>query len=135
MQRIFTGDVHGCVMGARYLLGTRHKPCLVGEEAKKGGVWAESTAGNLQENLLAGNVMNTIAEEKQAASCCWEGLPRKGSQAEGGVNLYEISLSLLSSPGFKKQIFSYTAVATKSGGCAPSFCTVKKDKLLGHVCH
>lgn len=121
--------------GSTVLAGNQAQAMPGGGGGRKRGVWAESTAGNLQENLLAGNVMNTIAEEKQAASCCWEGLPRKGSQAEGGVNLYEISLSLLSSPGFKKQIFSYTTVATKSGGCAPSFCSVKKDKLLGQVCH
>ena len=64
--------MHGCVMGIQYLhcweLDTR--PWLVGEEAKKGGWEAERTAGNLQENLVAGNVMNTIAEEKQSASCC-----------------------------------------------------------------
>lgn len=64
--------------------------------------------------------MNIIAEERQSASCCWEASPRKRSQAEGGVNLYEISLFLLSSPEFKKQAFSYTVVATKGGGCAPS---------------
>lgn len=94
--------MHGCVMGIQFLycweLGTR--PWLVGEEAKKREVGAESTAGNLQENLVAGNVMNTIAEEKRPSSCCWEGLPRKGSQTEGGVNLYEISSFLLSSPEF-----------------------------------
>lgn len=73
-------------------LGTR--PRLVGEEAKKRGWGAKRTAGNPQEKLVAGNVMNTIAEEKQSASCCWEGLPRKRRQTEGGVNLCEISLFL-----------------------------------------
>lgn len=78
-------------------------PWLGEDEAKKGGQGTETTAGNLQKNLVAGNVMNRIAEEKQSASCCWGALPRRRSQAEGGVNLCEISFFLLSSPEFKKQ--------------------------------
>lgn len=108
--------------------GNQAQAMLRGRGGQKRGVWAERAAGNLQENLLAGNVMNTIAEEKQAGSCCWEDLPRKRSQAEGGVNLSEISLSLLSSPGFKKQIFCHIEVATSSGGCAPCVCSVRKDE-------
>jgi len=69
------------------LLGTRHKAMVSGGRGQKRGQGAERTAGSLQENLVAGNVMNTIAEKNQSASCCREGLPRKRSQAEGGVNL------------------------------------------------
>lgn len=121
--------------GSTVPAGNQAQAMLSGRGGQKRGVWAERTAGNLQENLLAGNVMNTIAEEKQAGSCCWEGLPRERSQAEGGVNLSEISLSLLSSPGFKKQIFCHIEVATSSGGCAPSVCSVRKDEPLAQVCH
>lgn len=128
-------------MGIRYShcweLGTR--PRLVGEEAKKGGWGAERTAGNLQENLVAGNVVNKIAEGKQSASCCWEGLPRKRGQAEGGVNLCEISLFLLSSPEFEKQVFSYIMVATKEEGAhlliQHVFFSNVKDKSVGQLCH
>lgn len=106
------------------LQGTRDKAKVSGWRGQKrgggGGRAAERTAGNLQENLVAGNVVNKIAEGKQSASCCWEGLPRKRGHAEGGVNLCEISLLLLSSPEFEKQVFSYIMVATKGGWCAPS---------------
>lgn len=47
-------------------LGT--SPWLGGGEAKKGGQGPERTAGNLQKNLVSGNVMSRIAEEKQSAS-------------------------------------------------------------------